>query len=238
MTTMTTMTTHMPEANTTVDLQSPSQAGDSSAVWVEFAAAIRRFVARRVPPGIDPDDVVQDVFLRVVRHLPSLRDSERIESWLFQIARNALRDAMRARHRRDSRTEAMDFDPPAADIEDDRQMEGELAPCLRPLVAKLAEPYRKAIEITSQEGLTQVEAAVRAGVSVSGMKSRVQRAREQLKTMLLRCCELEIDRRGRVSDYQVRDSAACISAKPDSGASSSRCCAPGARSPGPKAGGC
>jgi hypothetical protein len=44
-------------------------------------------------------------------------------------------------------------------------------------------------------GLTQAEAAKRAGVSVSGMKSRVQRAREQLKAMLLRCCEIDVDRR-------------------------------------------
>jgi RNA polymerase sigma-70 factor, ECF subfamily len=231
------METHMPTPSPNVEPQSPSQAGDTSAVWAEFAAAIRRFVARRVPPGIDPDDVVQDVFLRVVRHLPSLRNAERIESWLFQIARNALRDAMRARHRRDSRTESMDFDPPAdTESEDDRQMEAELAPCLKPFVAKLSEPYRTAIELTSEAGLSQVEAAERAGVSVSGMKSRVQRAREQVKAMLLRCCALEIDRRGGVSDYHVRDSAGCSSG--GSKASAGRCCAPSADSSGSKTGGC
>jgi RNA polymerase sigma-70 factor, ECF subfamily len=184
--------------------------GDASRMWAEFAGRLRAFVARRVPPGIEPDDVVQEVFLRVVRHLPSLRDGDRMEAWLFQIARNALRDAMRARQRRDGRTDPLEGDvPDAADTEDVRAAEAELAPCLTPMVARLAEPYRQAIELTSLHGLSQTEAATRVGISVSGMKSRVQRARAQLKEMLLRCCEIDVDQRRGVSDYQLRDSAVC-----------------------------
>ena len=99
--------------------------------------------------------------------------------------------------------------PDETRTEDERAAEAELAPCLTPMVAGLAEPYRSAIELTSVHGLTQAEAAKRAGVSVSGMKSRVQRAREQLKTMLLRCCEVAIDRRRGVADFQPRASASC-----------------------------
>jgi RNA polymerase sigma-70 factor (ECF subfamily) len=198
-------------------------AGDVTLMWAEFAARLRAFVARRVPAGIEPDDVVQEVFLRVVRHLPSLRDAERIEAWLFQIARNALRDAMRARQRRDSRTDALEVDVPAeADVDDMRAAETELAPCLTPMVARLAEPYRSAIELTSLQGLTQTDAAKRVGVSVSGMKSRVQRAREQLKVMLLRCCEVDVGRRRGVSDYHVRESALC--GNPSDGSASARGC--------------
>lgn len=195
---------------------------DTSVLWTEFAAPLRAFVARRVPPGIEPDDVVQEVFLRVVRHLPSLRDSDRIDSWLYQIARNALHDAMRVRQRRDSRTDAIDSDLPAAAAEDDvRAAEAELAPCLTAMVARLAEPYREAINFTSVQGLSQTAAAKRAGVSVSGMKSRVQRARAQLKDMLLRCCEVQIDRRRGVSDYHPRDPAGCgTCVQPTAGASS------------------
>jgi RNA polymerase sigma-70 factor (ECF subfamily) len=185
-------------------------AGDTLLVWAEFAARLRAFVAHRAPAGIEPDDVVQEVFVRVIRHLPSLRDTERIEAWLFQIARNALRDAMRARQRRDGRTDPLDGDIPAgAGDEDVRAAEAELAPCLVPMIARLAEPYRQAIELTSTHGLSQIEAAKRVGVSTSGMKSRVQRAREQLKQMLLRCCEVDVDRRRGVSDYHPRNPAAC-----------------------------
>jgi RNA polymerase sigma-70 factor (ECF subfamily) len=210
-------------AETPSSVAAPGAAGDTALVWAEFATRLRAFVARRVPAGIEPDDVLQEIFLRVVRHLPSLRDSERIEAWLFQIARNTLRDAMRARQRRESRTDSVEVDVAAeTGPQNVRDAEAELAPCLTPMVARLAEPYRQAIELTSMHGLTQAEAAERAGVSVSGMKSRVQRAREQLKTMLLRCCEIDIDRRNGVSDYSRRGPAACASAEEVS-APSSRC---------------
>lgn len=198
-------------------------AGDTSLIWAEFVARLRAFVARRVPAGIEPDDVVQEVFLRVMRHLPSLRDAERIEAWLFQIARNTLHDAMRARQRRDGRTDALEIDIPAeSNTEDVRAAEAELAPCLTPMFARLSQPYRQAIELTSVHGLTQTEAAKRVGVSVSGMKSRVQRAREQLNAMLLRCCEVDIDRRRGVADYHLRESAVCGTPS-DGSASASRC---------------
>ncbi len=198
-------------------------ADDTAIMWGEFAGRLRAFVARRVPPGIEPDDVVQEVFLRVVRHLPSLREANRIEAWLFQIARNALNDAMRARQRRDNRTDALAIDlPDETSTEDVLSAEAELAPCLTPMVARLSETYRQAIELTSVHGLTQTEAATRVGVSVSGMKSRVQRAREQLKAMLLRCCEVAVDRRRGVADFHMRESASCGTSS-DASLSSSGC---------------
>ena len=58
----------------------------SPAPWQDVAAQLRPFLARRVAAA-DVDDVLQDVWLRVQRGLPGLRDEERFTSWLFQIAR-------------------------------------------------------------------------------------------------------------------------------------------------------
>jgi RNA polymerase sigma-70 factor, ECF subfamily len=183
---------------------------DPAALWDSFAPPLRAFLARRVPVGVEPDDLLQDVFLRVVQHLGSLRSTERPEAWLFQIARNALRDALRARQRKDGRTDPLEADVAAeTDTAAVRDSEEELAPCLTPMIGRLAEPYRTAIELTSLRGLTQAEAARRVGVSLSGMKSRVQRGREQLRQMLVRCCEIDVDVRGGVSDFHLRSTGAC-----------------------------
>lgn len=202
---------------------------DSAALWAEFARPLRAFLARRVPHGVDPDDVLQEVFVRVLRHLPTVRAVDRVDAWLFQIARNALMDTLRVRQRRDARTESLEVHV-AADIyvEDERAGEAELAPCLAPMVARLKEPYRTAITVTAIQGLTQTEAARQMGVSVSGMKSRVQRAREQLKHMLLRCCEVDVDARGGVADYHVRAGSASPCAPGGSMKDGSRGCAGGA----------
>lgn len=181
-----------------------------AALWDAFAPPLRAFLARRVPAGVEADDLLQDVFLRVVKHVDSLRSTERPEAWLFQIARNALRDSLRARQRKDGRTDPLEIDLPAdVGISAVPESEEELAPCLTPMIGRLPEPYRTAIELTSVQGLTQAEAARQAGISLSGMKSRVQRGREQLRQMLVRCCEISVDVRGGVSDFQLRSADAC-----------------------------
>ena len=198
----------------------PAAAMDPVALWAEFSPALRAFLARRVPPGVEPDDLLQDVFLRVVRHLPTLRSTDRPEAWLFQIARNAVRDSLRARFRRDGRTDALEDDfealPDDADVP---AAQAELAPCLTAMIQRLPEPYRTAIALTSIQGLTQAEAARHAGVSVSGMKSRVQRGREHLRQMLVRCCEIAVDVRGGVSDFHLRSGGTCEPDRPEAASS-------------------
>jgi RNA polymerase sigma-70 factor (ECF subfamily) len=191
------------------------EATDLADVWAEFAPPLRAFLARRVPPGVEAEDLVQEVFLRVIRHADTLRSADRPEAWLFQVARNALRDSLRARLRRDGRTDPLDVDLPAeADEVTGRAAEAELAPCLTAMIGRLAEPYCTAITLTSLHGLTQAEAARQLGVSVSGMKSRVQRGREQLRGLLVRCCAIDVDVRGGVSDFHKRDPNACHAPQP------------------------
>ncbi|MGD9904659.1 MAG: sigma-70 family RNA polymerase sigma factor [Vicinamibacterales bacterium] len=185
-------------------------ATDAALLWAEFGPPLRRFLARRVPAGIDPDDLVQDVFVRVIRSLATLRSTDRPEAWLFQIARNGLRDALRVRLRRDGRADPLETDPPAEpDPAADRAAEADLAPCLSGMVGRLAEPYRTAIVLTSLQGVSQAEAARRLGISFSGMKSRVQRGRAQLRDMLVSCCAVALDARGGVSDFHVKRTGAC-----------------------------
>ena len=105
-----------------------------------------------------------------------------------------------------------------------RAAEAELAPCLTGMIARLAEPYRTAIELTSVRGLTQMDAAKVAGISLSGMKSRVQRGREQLRGMLVDCCEIALDARSGVSDFHRRSPAACgQDDAPSAGCGPSKC---------------
>jgi RNA polymerase sigma-70 factor (ECF subfamily) len=167
-------------------------------VWGELTARLRPFVARRVAPA-DVDDVVQDIFLRIQTNLGALRDSERFGPWVYQVARSAIADhrRVRARHPVASTTEPEEaVDASATGPEDDAA--AEVCRCIAPFVARLPSPYREAITLTELEGLSQKAAAEMAGVSLSGMKSRVQRGRERLREMLLACCEIALDPRGHV----------------------------------------
>jgi RNA polymerase sigma-70 factor, ECF subfamily len=73
------------------------------------------------------------------------------------------------------------------------------------MIERLSGEYRQAVILVDLEGLAQHEAAAQLGLSLSGMKSRVQRGRRQLKGMLEACCTIELDQRRGVLDYDVRN---------------------------------
>ncbi|MCK6547137.1 RNA polymerase sigma factor SigZ [Myxococcota bacterium] len=182
------------------------EAGQRGA-WRELEQKLRPFVARRVRASADVDDVLQDVFLRMQRGLSGLRDEERFGPWVYQVARSAIVDHARSRARLPIlATEAGDDEVASAPSDDDDgAAERSLAEWVAPFIAMLPEPYREALTLTELEGLTQREAAEKLGISVSGMKSRVQRGREHLRTSLEACCHIALDARGRVVDYEPRE---------------------------------
>jgi RNA polymerase sigma-70 factor (ECF subfamily) len=172
--------------------------------WRELEGKLRPFIARRVPSEADVDDVVQDVFLRMQKGLSGLRDEERFGPWVYQIARSAIVDHQRslAKHRV-ADADALE-DTPAEAADDDRAVEELLSMYIAPFVAMLPSPYREALTLTELEGLTQKQAAEMLGISLSGMKSRVQRGRAQLREALEDCCNIALDARGRVVGCEPR----------------------------------
>lgn len=167
-------------------------------VWNDYHSKLRAFIARRVESPDTADDILQDVFLKTYRQLPELKDQGKLQSWLYQIARNAIIDHYRARRAPGGPIDEV----PAESADATGTAERELAECLRPMIATLPEPYRDALVLSDLEGLTQREIAEREGISLSGAKSRVQRARTMLRDQLEACCRFEFDQRGRLVSYR------------------------------------
>jgi len=189
-------------------------------VWTELHGGISAFVRRRVRNPADADDIVQRVFLQVHRGLDDLRDGERLHGWIYRTARNAIVDHYRAAAPR-REIPSGDAEDVAGDrldvvvIDDDEPAAlRELARCVGPLLEQLPAPDAEALRLTDIDGVTQREAARRLSLSVSGMKSRVQRARVRLKDAFATCCRLQFDARGGVVTYEPQSPASCRPARP------------------------
>jgi RNA polymerase sigma-70 factor (ECF subfamily) len=186
-----------------------------TAVWQEVQARLRTFIAKRVASQVEVEDLLQEVSLRMHRRIDQLNDPRRVVSWVYQITRHAIIDHYRkSQHKREILAGlASDMETavvtagtwPAGQAAAADDLRAELSGCLRPMIDRLAKEYREAVRLVELEGVTQQAAAKRMGLSLSGMKSRVQRGRKQLKRMLDDCCLIQLDRRRGVMDYEVRD---------------------------------
>lgn len=163
---------------------------DVEAVWHDLAAELRTFLRRRTRTSDEAEDLLQTVFLKLQERRDQL-ELERVGAWLRTVARNALVDHRRsAATANDSLEESalQDLPEPPPD---------EVARCVAALL-RLAEPSdRDLLERVDMDGESQAELARELGLSSSGLKSRVQRARTRLRARLSSCCELELDGLGR-----------------------------------------
>jgi RNA polymerase sigma-70 factor, ECF subfamily len=186
-----------------VDAVVPAGATPSGTVaesaWIEFHARLRAFVARRIDNRADVDDIVQLAFLKLHRGLGEIRSGERIHAWLYSTARRAIADYYRSRSRQLETPSGgvLELDALAGTgtlgDSDGRQ---EVARCLAPVLGRLGAVDQEAILLTELQGLRLLDAAQRVGVSLPGMKSRVQRARRRLREAILACCHVALDGRG------------------------------------------
>jgi RNA polymerase sigma-70 factor, ECF subfamily len=187
-------------------------AGGAEAAWRELHDQLLGFIARRVRTREDAEDILQEVMLRIHRSSGELEHVERVTGWIYRVAGNAIVDYYRKPARRELPAGwQLDVEGPggseSAPVSDEprtAELRGELARCLAPLIERLPASYRQALVFTELEGVTQAEAAARLGLSVSGMKTRVQRARGRLRNLLLDCCHVELDRRRGVTGYRSR----------------------------------
>jgi RNA polymerase sigma-70 factor (ECF subfamily) len=171
---------------------------DLEHLWESFSGPLRQFIRSFDASGDEAEDILQEVFIRVHRGIDGLRDCGKIQSWIFQITRRAVFDHFRRLRPGIAYCECL---PLTKEEESGDTAVSRLASTLAELLASLPEPFRTALQRSEIEGLPQKELAAALGISYSGAKSRVQRARQMVKERLLQCCHFEFDRRGIIIDY-------------------------------------
>ena len=125
-----------------------------------------------------------------------MRDETRLSGWVFQVARNVLRDHYGRRKKEN---------PLPVFEGDDKELNLQVASWLGVFVEGLPEAYREPVDFADLRGLSHAEIGRRLGLSLTAVKSRVRRGREMLRKTLFNCCRFELDRRGNVIDVQGRD---------------------------------
>lgn len=214
-------------------VESRQEVPTSEQVARDFRARLFRFIRARVESPADAEDIVQDVLLRMHRSVKTLSTGERLGAWLFQVARNAIIDHYRARGRTAEVLDPRASSDAAADEvaakpdEDPRRFERDATRCLDAFIDRLDGRYAEALRLVDVDGLTHKAAAARIGLTVPGVKSRVQRARASLKKTLDDCCTFDFSHSDGLVEFDAGSpTSSCGSACGNRSGS----CAPGAKS--------
>jgi RNA polymerase sigma-70 factor (ECF subfamily) len=166
--------------------------GDDEALAMlvrEYHDRIYRFGLRVCRDGYDADDAVQEAFSKLAKRPDVVRDPGAL-SWLMTVIRNAclrmLRHVVRLRR---AVGEGLDegTDEVSGPIDPERALERwELVQSVHAVIATLERPYREVLVMRDLEGLSGKDTCVALGLELAVMKTRLHRARANLREELLR----------------------------------------------------
>ena len=170
-------------------------------IWIEYHKKLLAFICTKVNKKDIAEDILQDVFVKIHSQISSLEEETKLRSWIYQITRNTIIDHYRTKKPQYELPEWLEQLEPNTEA----VIQQELSLCLTPMIKRLPEKYRLAIQLSELEGKNQKEIAASENLSLSGAKSRVQRGRKLLKSLLYDCCTLEVDHYNHVIDYVEKE---------------------------------
>jgi len=187
------------EIHPDVALVERAKAGDQAAFETlvkQYERQIFRTALHITQNREDAEDITQDVFVKAFTKLDQFQGNSKFSTWLVRIAVNE--SLMRLRKRKTSKTVSMDQDVETGEGSIPRDFaewrpnpeqnynQAELAEILRKTIAGLPPGFRTVFTLRDIENLSTEETAEALGLSVPAVKSRLLRARLQLRERLSR----------------------------------------------------
>ena len=176
---------------------------------------IYRFGLRMCGNEDDARDVLQETLLAAFKNLDTFRGDAQLSTWLYQVARSFCIKQRRRHEGEPARHESMegaevgavasDTSPPDA-----RAHAAEVGHVIEAALNSLQQEQREAIVLRDVEGLSAEEAAEVVGVSVAALKSRLHRARLELRQSM--SAVLDDDREAGLGCPELRDELAAYAA--------------------------
>jgi RNA polymerase sigma-70 factor (ECF subfamily) len=173
-------------------------------IWHQYEVSLRAFLFKNLRNQADVDDILQDVMLKTYQNIGTLNDVGKLKSWLFQIAHNAMMDFYR------KQKPSEEFSEQLHELEaSETLLIVEMGPCIEPFINRLATEQQGLLKAIELEGMSQKQYAEQHNINYSTVKSRVQRARDDLYQLFNRCCLFTRDAQGNLIDYTKRDDCNC-----------------------------
>jgi len=174
-------------------------------LWNRFNETLRHFILTKVKNEALADDLLQETFIRIHSKIDNLRDETKVQSWVFQIARNIIND-----HYRKNIPISVEEVPEMIDTE--AESDEAMTEAIRDMVLfmeDLPEQDCQALCQVEFAGISIKDYAEQAGISYTAAKSRVARARYKLSDLLMNCCHYEFDKYGTVIGYHPIHCCCC-----------------------------
>ena len=175
-------------------------------IWMQFHTKLKSFILSKVKDNALADDLLQEVFIKIHRLLGQLKDENKLQAWVYQVARNTVNDHFRKPGQKSNlNVEEIEV----IEEESDNQYMSESIEDMVKMMDEMPAEYCDVLCLTELGGMSHKEYAEKTGISYTAAKTRAFRARNMLKDMLMKCCHYQFDSYGTVIDILPAGCCCC-----------------------------
>ncbi|MBQ0799188.1 MAG: RNA polymerase sigma factor SigZ [Porticoccaceae bacterium] len=171
--------------------------------WQEYQRKLGSFIRSKVDTSEDAEDILNDVFVSLVKETGDNHAPDNIASWLYRVTRNKIVDYYRAKKRFEELPEEFASESAGTNVIE------QLSSCMLPMIEALPKTYQQALILSEIEGKKYKEVADELGLTLAAVKSRVLRGREKLHKSMLNCCTFYRNNAGNIVDYEQNGANFC-----------------------------
>lgn len=171
-------------------------------LWNQYHSELFNFIRQRVNSIQDTEDILQDVFVKAQRHDCPSKVNPR--AWLYRTARTTIIDYYRTRKSYEQLPETL-----VAQKEPDTSTLEMVIDCLREEAERLPEAYRDVLFAVDFEGQPQQQVSVVNDIPYATVRSRIRRARQQIKDSFENCCRVFFDYHHEEWNCEAKQPCSC-----------------------------
>jgi RNA polymerase sigma-70 factor (ECF subfamily) len=169
---------------------------DLFAIHDQYYHRLRKFILASVKNESVADDLAQETFIRIQEKLNTVREPEKISSWIFRIAYHLCQDHFRTLKISSTQEEIHDGLVNLEETPIQKKLEqDEMSLCVQEQLNLLSESMRSVLIFADVMEFTHQEIADILGLTLENVKVRVHRARKRMKDILKEKCTFEVDER-------------------------------------------
>ncbi|MTI09927.1 RNA polymerase sigma factor SigZ [Curvivirga aplysinae] len=165
-------------------------------IWSDYKNELTFYIKSKVSNDHDTEELLQEILMRIHSKHHTLQSSKCLKTWIYQISKNAIIDF----YRRTKNTST----PYCESLYQYTEIEHPFTECLIPLIKTLPLEKQELLLAIDIQEIPQKEYAEHIGISYSTLKSRVQKAREELRHAFDNCCHMSFDMNNKVIDYKIK----------------------------------
>ena len=165
--------------------------------WQEYRVKLVSFIRSKVETSEDAEDILNDVFVSLIKKTGVNESPDNIGAWLYRVTRNRIVDYYRTKRRFEELPDEL------ASESADTCIIRQLSSCMLPMIKALPKIYQHPLILSEIEGEKYKEVANELGLSLSAVKSRIIRGRKKLHKRMLSCCTFYRDNAGNIIDYEA-----------------------------------